>query len=106
MTATVHTPVPGEPGSPLLVVTDGEVERFADAEALARRVHQLRQGGGLDCTEAHASTGGPAFPGVLVWRAARETTPRLCLAFAAGPDVRTPDQLLAVLKRTAAKRAA
>jgi hypothetical protein len=92
-----------EPGSPLLLIADTAApEQFDGAEALARRVHQLRQGGGLDFTVGHASTGGPAFPGVLIWRSA----PRTYLAFAAGRGADTPTALVAALSRTRAAVAA
>ena len=95
---------PHEPGSPLLAVADGasEPERFPDADTLALRVHQLRGAAGLDVTVGHASTGGPAFPAVLIWRSA----PRAFLAVACGPGADTPSQLLAALSRTARARAA
>lgn len=91
-----------EPGSPVLVVADAGVETFKRADDLARRVHQLRGPAGLDVTVGHASTGGPAFPGVMIWRSA----PRTFLAFSAGPDVDTPSRLLAALSRTRAAVAA
>lgn len=93
----------GEPGSPLLSIdAPGPLETFADADALARRVHELRDGVGLDVSAGHAAMGGPSdFPGVLIWRAPRDGQ-RTFLAFAAGPGVRSPAELLAALGRTRA----
>jgi hypothetical protein len=85
-----------EPGLPLLLIcgTD-EPKPYADADAIARRLHDLRRGQGLRVTSGHASTGGPYFPGVLIWLASGAY-----LAFSAGPGVDTPVALLAALART------
>lgn len=108
-----------EPGSPFLSGVSEALERFADADALARRVHQLRQGRGLDCEAAAGSLdGAPMIPCVLIWlapaqaangRAASdsgEKGPRELLAAAAGPGADRPADLLAALGRTAIRRAA
>lgn len=87
--------------TPLLLVDGGEgvPERFADADALARRVHQLRQGAGLNVTAAHASIDGAGeFPGVFIWRRAKGRRDAF-LAFAAGQGVATPAELLEALRR-------
>lgn len=95
-----------EPGS-LLLLAEGyaDPERFADADGLARRLHTLRQGAGLDVTPGSCAVADACFPGVLVWRLGRtkqgEPT-RTYLAFAAGPGVDTPARLLAALSRTRA----
>lgn len=93
-----------ELGSPLLIDAGpdeyGEPERFADADALARRVHDLRRGAALDVTVGSCATADGIWPGVLIWTAARPGRPKAYLAFAAGPGVDTPDLLLAALGRT------
>jgi len=94
-------PAPG-PRQPLLWLTDrdDDVEAFDDLEGLARRVHELRGRGGLDVTRAVATTGADPFGGLLIWSAAAGDAARRCLAFVAGPGLRTPDDLLTVLQRT------
>lgn len=97
-------PANGEPGSPLLTV-DEDVAAFTtlpDADAVARRIHALRKGQGLDVTAAVASFGDGLFAACVVWAVPRGQ-PRRFLAAAAGPGVSVPADLLAALHRTAAK---
>lgn len=100
MTAS-RTIAGNEPGSPLLAPADAPVEAHADVDALARRLHQLRQGAALDCEPAFASLGADPFPGVFVWRRTGADAARRFLAFAAGPGLDAPADLLAALRRTA-----
>lgn len=99
-----------EPGSPLLAAAEGEgVEIFADLAGLAHRLHGLRRGAGLDCEPGHASTGGDAFPGVLIWARpgrADPQGPRRFLGFAAGAGADTPQRLLSALSESARRQAA
>ncbi len=93
----------GEPGSPLLIVatSDDGPEIYPDIADLSRRVHILRSGAGLDCSQARCTTGGDPFPGVCIFTAAGKSGPARYLAFAAGPGARTPDELLTALHQTA-----
>lgn len=95
-----------EPGSLILAVADAQVETHANVDALARRVHQLRQGAALDCEHAFASLGDATFSGVFVWRVSGPDKTRRFLAFAAGPGADAPADLLTALRRTAPRRAA
>ena len=81
---------------PLLLVADADgPERFDDADALARRIHQLRRGQALDVTAAHASVGGDPFAGVILWLPGGRY-----LGFAAGRDADSPAAVLTALRRT------
>lgn len=101
-----------EPGSPVMVASDaaGPVEAFDDAAALARRLHDMRRGWGLDCQPGHGSIdGADPFPGVMVWLSPRRSEPaadRRFLAVVAGPGARSPAEILTALSQTAGRRAA
>lgn len=97
----------GEPGSPVLSTEEdvASFTAFPDADAVARRIHSLRLGQGLDVTAAVASFGADLFAACVVW-AVPKGQPRCFLAVAAGPGVGAPSDLLTALHRTAGRKAA